>query len=513
MNLAIFLIALVACSVCCFFVGFFYRKKMAETKIESAEKEAKRIVDESVLVAKAKKNEIILDGQSEIQKQKESLEKEISERRKELSEKEKNVQHKDETLEKKTEAVEKKKEELIEKESFIEQRIKDLEVVKRRHIEKLEKIAALTKDQAKKQLLSILDSELTHEKAVRIVENDRIVREESDKNAKKIISLAAQRCAVDCVSASVISVVSLPNDDMKGRIIGREGRNIRAIETLTGVDLIIDDTPEAITLSSFDPVRREVARIALENLIADGRIHPAKIEESIEKAKKQLDETIKESGENALIEANVSFVCPELVKLLGKLKYRTSYGQNVLVHSIEVAQICGIMASEINVPSDLARRAGLLHDIGKALDHTVEGSHVDIGVDLLKRYNENELIIHAVKAHHGGDETNTEISCIVKAADAISAARPGARKENVENYIKRLEKLESIATSFDGVLRCFAVQAGREVRIMVEPNKISDDEMVLLARDIRKQIESELNYPGQVKVTLVRESRAIEFAK
>ncbi len=446
-------------------------------------------------------------------KQKKSLEKEILERRRELSDKEKSVRHKDESLDKKTEAVEKKKEELASKESFIEQRIKDLEVVKRRHIEKLEKIAALTKDQAKKQLLSIIDSELTHEKAVRIVENERIVKEEAEKKARKIVSLAAQRCAVDCVSSSVICVVSLPNDDMKGRIIGREGRNIRAIETLTGVDLIIDDTPEAITLSSFDPVRREVARIALENLIADGRIHPSKIEENIEKAKKQLDETIIEDGENALVEANVSFVCPELVKLLGKLKYRTSYGQNVLVHSIEVAQICGMIASELNVSSDLARRAGLLHDIGKALDHTLEGSHVDIGVDLLKRYNENEIVINAVKAHHGGVENDTEIAFIVKAADAISAARPGARKENLENYVKRLEKLENIATSFDGVLRCFAVQAGREVRIMVEPNIISDDEMVVLARDIRKQIESELNYPGQVKVTLVRESRAVEFAR
>ena len=509
----IFLISLIVSSVCCFFIGFFYRKKVAESKIESAEKEAKRIIDESTLIAEAKKNEIILNGQNDIQKQKESLEKEILERRRELSDKEKSVRHKDESLDKKTEAVEKKKEELASKESFIEQRIKDLEVVKRRHIEKLEKIAALTKDQAKKQLLSIIDSELTHEKAVRIVENERIVKEEAEKKARKIVSLAAQRCAVDCVSSSVICVVSLPNDDMKGRIIGREGRNIRAIETLTGVDLIIDDTPEAITLSSFDPVRREVARIALENLIADGRIHPSKIEENIEKAKKQLDETIIEDGENALVEANVSFVCPELVKLLGKLKYRTSYGQNVLVHSIEVAQICGMIASELNVSSDLARRAGLLHDIGKALDHTLEGSHVDIGVDLLKRYNENEIVINAVKAHHGGFENDTEIAFIVKAADAISAARPGARKENLENYVKRLEKLENIATSFDGVLRCFAVQAGREVRIMVEPNIISDDEMVVLARDIRKQIESELNYPGQVKVTLVRESRAVEFAR
>lgn len=513
MSIAIFALVLVIIGVGCFFCGTFYRKKTAEACIGSAEKEAKRVVDEAVLVAKAKKNEIILNGQSEIQKQKADFEKEVLEIRRELSEKEKSVRHKDETLDKKTEALEKKKEELAEKEAFVNQRVKDLEIVKRRHIEKLEKISALTKDQAKNQLLSVLDGELTHEKAVKIVESERNTKETAEKKAKMIISLALQRCAVDCVSETTVSVVSLPNDEMKGRIIGREGRNIRAIETLTGVDLIIDDTPEAITISSFDPIRREVAKIALESLILDGRIHPSKIEESIEKAKKHLDETIKEEGEKALIEANVTLVRPELVVLLGKLKYRTSYGQNVLIHSIEVAQICGMIASELNVSPAIARRAGLLHDIGKALDHTMEGSHVDIGVDILKRYNEDETIVHAVKAHHGGAEANTEISCIVKAADAVSAARPGARKENVENYIKRLEKLENIATSFNGVNRCFAVQAGREVRVMVEPNKISDDEMVLLARDIRKQIEAELNYPGQVKVTLVRESRAVEFAR
>lgn len=496
-----------------FFAGVSYRKKVAESKIGSAEKESKRLMDEAVLVAEAKKNEIILKGQSEIQEQKSSLEKEILERRKELNDREKSVRHKDESLEKKSEMLERKQNELTKKEAFVEERTKDLEVIKKRHIEKLEKVAILTKEQAKRQLLEILDGELSHEKAVKIVEIEKAIKENSKKKAKEILALAIQRCAVDSVSETTVSVVSLPNEDMKGRIIGREGRNIRTIETLTGVDLVIDDTPEAITLSCFDPIRREIARMALETLISDGRIHPAKIEESIEKAKKQLEEIIKEEGEKALIESNVTFLDPELIKLLGRLKYRTSYGQNVLKHSIEVSQICGIIACELSMSPLLARRAGLLHDIGKALDHTVEGSHVDIGVDILKRYNENEEIIHAVKAHHGGEENNTALSFIVQAADAISAARPGARRENIENYIKRLEELEKIATSFKGVNKCFAVQAGREVRIMVEPDKVTDEEMIVLSRDICKKIETELSYPGQVRVTLIRESRTVEYAR
>ena len=513
MYVVLFLVSLVVVGGTAFFAGVSYRKKVAEKSIGSAEKEAKRITDEALLVAEAKKNEIILKGQSEIQEQRDKLEKEILNRSKELQDREKNVRRKDEALDKKSDSLEKKQSELSKKELFVEERVKDLEIIKKKQIEKLEKVSAFTKDQAKKQLLEVIDGELVREKAIRIVECEKIISEESKKRAKKILSLAIQRCAVDSVSETTVSVVSLPNDEMKGRIIGREGRNIRAIETLTGVDLVIDDTPEAITLSCFDPIRREVAKIALENLISDGRIHPTKIEENIERAKKQLDDAIKEEGEKALIEANVAFLDPELIKLLGRLKYRTSYGQNVLIHSIEVAQLCGVIAAELHESSAIARRAGLLHDIGKALDHTVEGSHVDIGVDILKRYKETEDIIHAVKLHHGGTERSTVLSFIVQASDAISAARPGARKESVENYLKRLEDLEKIATSFTGVSKCFAVQAGREVRIMVEPDKVSDDEMVVLSRDICKKIEKELNYPGRVRVTLIRESRAVEYAR
>lgn len=512
MYAVILVVSLAFVGAVSFFVGVSYRKKQAEASIGSAEKEAKRIIDEALLVAEAKKNEIILKGQSEIQSQKSSLEREILDRRKELQDREKSVRHKDEVLDKKSEFLEKKQSELSKKEAFVDERTKDLEVIKRKQIEKLEKVAVLTKDQAKRQLLEILDNELAHEKALRIVEYERNMKEESKKIAKDILTLAIQRNSVDSVSETTVSVIALPSDEMKGRIIGREGRNIRSIETLTGVDLVIDDTPEAITLSCFDPIRREIARIALESLISDGRIHPAKIEESIGKAKKQLDEAIKEEGERALLDAKVACMDPELIKLLGRLKYRSSYGQNVLVHSIEVAQLCGVIAAELNMSSSIARRAGLLHDIGKSLDHTVEGSHVEIGVDILKRYGESEDIVHAVRAHHGGEENNTALSFIVQAADTISAARPGARKENIENYFKRLEELENIAISFTGVSKCFAVQAGREVRIMVEPDKVNDEEMIVLSRDICKKIEKELSYPGQVRVTLIRESRAVEYA-
>ena len=402
---------------------------------------------------------------------------------------------------------------LEKKEKLVDQKLTEVDELKQNQVNELEKISGLSEEQAKEILLKKLDESLIHEKAVKIKESEQKFHDEAEAKAREIISLAIQRCASDHVSEATVSVVPLPSDDMKGRIIGREGRNIRAIETLTGVDLIIDDTPEAITLSSFDPVRREVARLALENLIADGRIHPARIEETIEKAKQQVDKTIKTEGERAVIEASVNSMHPELIKLLGRLRYRTSYGQNVLNHSLEVSHLSGLMASELNLDPTLARRAGLLHDIGKALDHEIEGSHVDIGVEILKKYKENEAVIHTVHAHHGDIEAKTVIDCIVQAADAISAARPGARRENIENYIKRLEKLEAVASSFNGVDSCYAIQAGREIRIMVKPEKVSDDKMVILARNICKKIESELDYPGQIKVNMIRESRAIEYAK
>ena len=499
--------------IVCFFAGINHRKKSAENEIGSAEKEAKRLVTEAILEAEAKKKAIILEGKDEILKDRSEVEKDLSERRKDIQRQEKRLEQREESLDKKIENVDKKSEALDQKELTINQKLSEIEELKANQTEVLEKISGFNKDQAKEFLLQRLDDELTHEKAVKIMESEQEYKDEAESKAREIIALAIQRCASDHVSETTVSVVPLPNDDMKGRIIGREGRNIRAIETLTGVDLIIDDTPEAITLSSFDPVRREVARIALENLIADGRIHPSRIEETIEKAKRQVDKTIKSEGERAVIEASVNSMHPELIKLLGRLRYRTSYGQNVLDHSLEVAHLSGLMASELNLDSTLARRAGLLHDIGKALDHEVEGSHVDIGVDILKKYKENEKIIHSVHAHHGDVEPNSVIDCIVQAADAISAARPGARRENIENYIKRLEKLENVASSFDGVDNCYAIQAGREIRIMVKPEKISDDSMVILARNICKKIESELEYPGQIKVNILRESRAVDYAK
>lgn len=499
--------------VVCFFAGINHRKKSAENEIGSAEKEAKRLVTEAILEAEAKKKAIILEGKDEILKNRSDTEKELAERRKDVQLQEKRLQQREESLDKKIESVDKKNEALDQKEISINQKLSEIEQIKINQTEALEKISGFSREQAKEFLLQKLDNELTHEKAVKIMESEQEYKDEAESKAREIIALAIQRCASDHVSETTVSVVPLPNDDMKGRIIGREGRNIRAIETLTGVDLIIDDTPEAITLSSFDPVRREVARIALENLIADGRIHPSRIEETIEKAKRQVDKTIKSEGERAVIETSVNSMHPELIKLLGRLRYRTSYGQNVLDHSLEVAHLSGLMASELNLDPTLARRAGLLHDIGKALDHEVEGSHVDIGVDILKKYKENPKIIHSVHAHHGDVEPNSVIDCIVQAADAISAARPGARRENIENYIKRLEKLENVASSFDGVDNCYAIQAGREIRIMVKPEKISDDNMVILARDICKKIESELEYPGQIKVNILRESRAVDYAK
>ncbi len=502
-----------AAGVLAFLAGVAHRKKEAEAAIGSAEQEAKRIVSDAIKTSEAKKKETILEGKDEIHRLRNESERELNERRKEIQRQERRIQQKEETLDRKLESLESKEDAVARKNKKAEERLQEAEAVKKSQFEMLERISGFTMEQAKEYLLKNLENELIHEKAVKVMEIEQQTRDEAEKSAREIIALAIQRCAADHVAEAAISVVPLPNDEMKGRIIGREGRNIRAIETLTGVDLIIDDTPEAITLSCFEPVRREVARIALERLISDGRIHPARIEEMVEKARREVEQTIKQEGERAVIEAGVNGIHPELVKLLGRLRYRTSYGQNVLNHSLEVAYLSGLMASELGLDPTLARRAGLLHDIGKALDHEIEGSHVDIGIDVARKYKEGEAVIHAIHAHHGDVEPKTVIACIVQAADAISAARPGARRENLENYIKRLEKLEEVASSFEGVDRCYAIQAGREVRVIVKPEVISDDKMVLLARDICKKIESDLEYPGQIKVNLIRESRAIEYAK
>ncbi len=507
------IICAVVFGVCAFFAGITYRKKSAEAAMGSAEQEAKRIVSDAIKTAEAKKKEAVLEGKDEVHRLRNESEKELNDRRKEVQRQERRILQKEETLDKKLESLERKEDSINQKSKLAETRLAEAEQVKQQQFDMLEKISGFTSEQAKEFLLKNLESELEHEKAVKIMEFDQQIREDAENSAREIIGMAIQRCAADHAAEATISVVQLPNDEMKGRIIGREGRNIRAIETITGVDLIIDDTPEAITVSSFEPVRREIARVALEKLIADGRIHPTRIEEMIEKARREVEATIKQEGERAVIEAGVNGVHPELVKLLGRLRYRTSYGQNVLNHSLEVAFLCGIMASELGIDPALARRAGLLHDIGKALDHEIEGSHVEIGVDVARKYKESDAVIHAIEAHHGDVEPKTVLACITTAADAISAARPGARRENLENYIKRLEKLEKVASSFEGVERCFAIQAGREIRIMVKPDIINDDKMVLLARDICRKIENDLEYPGQIKVNIVRESRAIEYAK
>ena len=496
-----------------FYAGVNYRKKVAESQIGSAEKEAERIVEAAKESAEAKKKESILEGKDEIHRLRNEADKELNERRREIQRQERRIQQKEETLEKKMTSLEAKDETLNKKLKGADDKLAEAEKVKTAQIEVLETISKFTSEQAKDYLLKTLENELVHEKSVKVLDYEQKTRDECEKKAREIISLAIQRVAADHVTEATVSVVPLPNDEMKGRIIGREGRNIRAIETLTGVDLIIDDTPEAITLSCFEPVRREIARVMLEKLISDGRIHPARIEEMYEKARREVENTIKEEGERAVIEAGVNGIHPELIKLLGRLRYRTSYGQNVLNHSLEVAYLAGIMASELGLDPTLARRAGLLHDIGKALDHEIEGSHVEIGVDVARKYKESETVVHAIHAHHGDVEAKTVIACIVQAADAISAARPGARRENLENYIKRLEKLEEIASSFDGVERSFAIQAGREIRIIVKPEKIKDDQMVLLARDICRKIESDVEYPGQIKVNIIRESRAFDYAK
>jgi len=506
-------LAAVLAGILAFLLGMNYRKNKAEATIGSAEQEAKRIIGDAVKTAEAKKKEIVLEGKDEVHRLRNDSEKELADRRKEIQHQERRILQKEESLEKKLENVERKEEQADQKNKKAEERLQEAEAVKKSQFDMLEKISSFSVEQAKEYLLKNLESELVHEKAVKVMEFQQQTREESDNSAREIIALAIQRCAADHVSEAAISVVPLPNDEMKGRIIGREGRNIRAIETLTGVDLIIDDTPEAITLSSFEPVRREVARIALEKLISDGRIHPTRIEETVEKARREVDATIKAEGEHAVLEVGVNGVHHELVKLLGRLRYRTSYGQNVLNHSKEVAFLAGLMASELGLDPTIAKRAGLLHDIGKALDHEVEGSHVQIGVEVARKYKESEAVIHAIAAHHGDVEAKTIIACLVQAADAISAARPGARRENLENYIKRLEKLEEVASSFDGVENCYAIQAGREIRIMVKPEKISDEQMTLLARDICKKIEADLDYPGQIKVNMIRESRAVDYAK
>ena len=496
-----------------FVAGGVYRKKVAEAKIGSANEEALRIVNQAVQTAESKKKEAILEAKDEIHKLRNEVDKELRERRAEVQRQERRIVQKEENLDKKTENLEKKEETLAEKIKSAEAKLEEIEVIKRSQLEMLEKISGYSKEQAKVILLQELDEQLTHEKALKILDFEQKTRDESDNLAREIISGAIQRCAADHAAEATVSVVALPNDEMKGRIIGREGRNIRTLETITGVDLIIDDTPEAITVSSFDPVRREVARLTLEKLIQDGRIHPSRIEEMFEKSKREVEQTIKQTGERAVVDAGVNGVHPELVKLLGKLKYRTSFGQNVLNHSLEVSYIAGLMAQELGADVKQAKRAGLLHDIGKALDREFEGTHIELGVEAAKKYKENDKVVHAIHAHHGEIEAKTIVAVLVQAADAISAARPGARRENVQNYIKRLEKLEEIATSFEGVEKSFAIQAGREVRIMVNPDQVSDEKMVIVARDIAKKIEEELEYPGQIKVNIVRENRVIDFAK
>ena len=507
------LVLLVAVGVVMFFVGISYRRKVAEAEISSAEDEAKRIVNEAIKDGENKKREALVEAKEEIHKARSENDREVKERRSELQKQERRLQQKEESLDKKSDNLERKNEQMAKKLADLDAQREEIAVIKRSQLEMLEKISGYTVDEAKQYLISSIESEVTHEAAMKIKEAEARYKEEADAKAKELISLAIQRCAADHAAEATVSVVPLPNDEMKGRIIGREGRNIRSIENLTGVDLIIDDTPEAITISCFDPVRREVARIALEKLILDGRIHPARIEEMVEKARREVDATIKAEGERAVFETGVRGLHPELVKLIGRQKYRTSYGQNILNHSIEVANVCGLMAAELGVDIQSAKRAGLLHDLGKAVDHEMEGSHVQIGVELARRYKENENIVHAIEAHHGDVEPRTIIACLVQAADTISAARPGARRENIENYIKRLEKLEEVSKSFKGVESCYAIQAGREIRIMVKPEVISEDEMIILSRDIAKKIENELAYPGQIKVNLFRETRAVEYAK
>ena len=506
-------VGLVVGGVVGYLVGNAQRKKKDSNEIGTAEQQAKKIIEDGIKAAETKKKELLLEAKEEIIRAKNDSEREMKDRRNELSGLEKRLISKEESLDRKIENIEHRTETLNRKIKENERLREEIEEMRQSEITKLEEVAGLTAEQAKEEMLEKLEGEIRHETAMRVIEIESEMRENADQKAKEIVSLAIQRCAADYSSEITVSVVPLPSDDMKGRIIGTHGRNIRTIETLTGVDLIIDDTPEAITLSSFDPVRREVARLSLEKLINDGRIHPSRIEEMVEKSKREVENSIKQAGEKAVFEVGIHGLSGELVRMLGRLKYRTSYGQNVLVHSIEVAHLSGIIADELGVDSTLAKRAGLLHDIGKAMTQEVEGSHVQLGVDIAKKYKENKDVIHAIEAHHGDTEPRTIIAMIVQAADAISAARPGARREDLDNYIKRLKKLEEISESFDGVEKAYAIQAGREVRIMVRPEDVSDEQMVLVARDIVKKIESELEYPGQIKINVIRESRAIDYAK
>ena len=509
----IFGIALVVAVVATWFIAVAYRKNIAEAKVGKAEDKAREIIDEALKSAEAKKRETLLEAKEEALKTKNEIDKEVKDRRNELQRMEKRVLSREENLDRKSEAIEKKEAALNKRENelnAIKSEIADLEA---KRTQELERISGLTSEQAKEYLLKTVEDEVKHETAVMIKELETRAKEEADKKAKDYVVTAIQKCAADHVSETTISLVQLPNDEMKGRIIGREGRNIRTLETMTGVDLIIDDTPEAVILSSFDPVRREVARIALEKLIIDGRIHPARIEEMVEKAQREVETMMKEEGEAATLEVGVHGIHPELIRLLGKMKFRTSYGQNALKHSIEVAQLSGLLAGELGLDVRLAKRAGLLHDIGKSIDHEMEGSHVSIGVDLCRKYKESATVINAVESHHGDVEPQSLIACIVQAADTISAARPGARRETLETYTTRLKSLEDIANGFKGVDKTFAIQAGREIRVMVVPDQITDTDMVLLARDISKQVEAELEYPGQIKINVIRESRVIDYAK
>ena len=493
-----------------------YRNKKAKddkAKIANAEEEALRIINDAIKSAESKKREATLEAKEEILRSRKEYEKEEKERRADLQKQERRLQQKEENIDRKTDAIEKKEEALAQKHAALDKENEEIKIIKRSQTEMLERISGFTADEAKKYLIEQVESEVTHETALKIKEIEARAKDEADQYAREIVASAIQRCAADHVAEITVSVVPLPNDEMKGRIIGREGRNIRTIETLTGVDLIIDDTPEAITVSCFEPVRREVARLALEKLIADGRIHPTHIEEMVAKARREVDAVIKSEGERAVLETGVRGLHPELVKLLGRLHYRTSYGQNVLQHSIEVAHLAGMMAAELGADVATAKRAGLLHDIGKAVDHELEGTHVALGVEFLRKYHEREDVIHAVQAHHNDVEPQTVVACLVQAADAISAARPGARRENIENYITRLEKLEEITGSYPGVETSYAIQAGREVRVMVKPEQVSEDDMVILARELAKRIESELEYPGQIKVHVLRETKVIEYAK
>ena len=513
LTVVLVLVAAAVAGALGFYLGGENRKRTAEAKIGSAEEEAKRIVNDAIKAAEQKRKETIIEAKDEAFKLKSDADKEIKDRRAEITRQERRIDQKEEALDKRTAQMERKEEDLKRRSETVEARLDELEQLKLRQTEKLETIAAMSKEDARAVLLKQVDDELTHEKAMKISAYQANMKDECDNLARELIGQAIARCAADATSEATVSVVPLPSDEMKGRIIGRDGRNIRALETATGCDLIIDDTPEAITLSSFDQTRREVARMALERLIADGRIHPARIEETVDKCRRELEIQMKREGDKAVMELGIHSLHPDLVKLIGRLKYRTSFGQNVLSHSLEVAWLAGLMAGELGVNVQLARRAGLLHDIGKALDHEIEGSHVQIGVDICKKYRENPQVIHAIEAHHGDVEPKTTLAFIIMAADAISAARPGARRENMESYIKRLETLEALCNGFEGVESSYAVQAGREVRILVQPDKVSDDEVILLARNVAKKIENELDYPGQIKVSVIRESRATEYAK